>query len=143
MKMMKMNKLYECKHYQNVSSYVQSKKKNYLRTRPLPRYLSPSAHYKGRNTFPEIFTLFHFPQKSTVAAKSGENRKFSTLHRTLLCYPFGKKIRSKSLYLLRFLKYSHFSIFRKNPRWLPKVAWSSSRGEIQSQSGSPNPNVIS
>ena len=28
----------------------------------------------------EIFTLFHFPQKSKMAVKSGENRNFSPLH---------------------------------------------------------------
>ena len=141
-------------------------------TRPLPRYLSPTEHYRGTNIFSEIFTPFHFPQKSKMAAKSGENRNFSPLHRTLLyylagqnfarnrtnCYgfrdihtfsfsakiqdgrqkwrkskfypfaqdtlvlPCGSKIRSKSLYLLRFSRYSHFFIYRKNPRWPPKVA---------------------
>ena len=30
-------------------------------------------------------------------------------------------MRSKSLYLVRFSRYSHFFIFRKNPRWPPKV----------------------
>ena len=39
----------------------------------------------------EILTLFYFPQKSKMAAKSGENRYFSPLHRTLLCYPSGQK----------------------------------------------------
>ena len=38
-----------------------------------------------------------------------------------LVVPFWSKIRLKSLYLLWFYRYSHFSIFRKNPRWLPKV----------------------
>ena len=109
----------------------------------------------------EILTLFYFPQKSKMATKSGENRYFSPLHRTLLCYPSGQKfawnrsisygfrdihtfpfsakiqdgcqkwwklkfypfaqdilvlpsrskIRSKSLYLLWFSRYSHFFIF--------------------------------
>ena len=121
----------------------------------------------------EIFTLFHFPQKSKMAAKSGENWNFTPLHRTLLYYlagqkfarnrsisygfrdihtfsffsakipdgrqkwrklkfsPFAQetlvppcrsKICSKSLYLLRFTRYWHFSIFRKNLKWPPKVA---------------------
>ena len=39
----------------------------------------------------EIFILFHFPQKSKMAAKSGENRTFSPLHRTLLYYPVGQR----------------------------------------------------
>ena len=34
----------------------------------------------------------------------------------------GSKIRSKSLYPLRYSRYRHFLIFRKNPRWPPKVA---------------------
>ena len=36
--------------------------------------------------------------------------------------PYRLKIRSKLLYLLRFSRYCHFFIFRKNPRWLQKVA---------------------
>ena len=43
----------------------------------------------------EIFTLFHFPLKSKMAANL--------------------------LYLLRFSRYSHFFIFPKNLRWPPKV----------------------
>ena len=119
----------------------------------------------------EIFTLFHLPQKSKMAANSGENRNFSPFHRTLLYYPAGQKfacnrsisygfrdihtfsfsakiqdgrqkwrksnffpfaqdtlvlphgskICLKSLYLLRFSRYSHFFIFRKNLRWPPKI----------------------
>ena len=58
----------------------------------------------------EILTLFHFPRKSKIAARSGENWNFPPFHRTLLYHPV--KIRSKSLYLLRFSRYWHFSIFR-------------------------------
>ena len=111
----------------------------------------------------EILTLFYFPQKSKMVAKSGENQYFSPLHRTLLFYPSGQKfawnrsisygfrdihtfpfsakiqdgcqkwwklkfypfaqdilvlpcrskIRSKSLYLLWFSRYSHFFIFSR------------------------------
>ena len=39
----------------------------------------------------EIFTLFHFPLKSKMAAKSGENWNFYPRHRTLLYYPVGQK----------------------------------------------------
>ena len=39
----------------------------------------------------EIFTLFHLPQKSKMATKSGENPNFTPLHRTLLYYPAGQK----------------------------------------------------
>ena len=109
----------------------------------------------------EILTLFHFPQKSKMAAESGENLNFPPLHRRLLYHPVdqkfarnrsisysfrdidtfsfsakiqdgrqkwrkfkfspfwqdtlvppcGSKIPSKSLYLLRFFRYWHFSIF--------------------------------
>ena len=120
----------------------------------------------------EILTLFHFPRKSKMAARSGENWNFPPLHRRLWYHPVGQKfarnrsisygfrdidtfsfsakmqdgrgkwrklkvfpfaqdtlvpscgskIRSKSLYLLRFSRYWHFSIFCENPRWPPKVA---------------------
>ena len=64
---------------------------NPVRTRPLPRYLSPAEHYRGINIFSEIFTFFHFPQKSKMAAKSGENPNFTPLHRILSYYPGGQK----------------------------------------------------
>ena len=69
-------------------------------TRPLPRYVSPAEYRRGRNT----------------------KLKISPLHRTLLYHAVGSNFRSKSLYLLRFSRYWHFLIFRKNPRWPPKVA---------------------
>ena len=68
----------------------------------------------------EIFTLFHFPQKSKKAAKSGENLNFSPWHTILLCHPVGQKF-AQNLYLVRFSKYSLFLIFHKNPRWPAKV----------------------
>ena len=55
--------------------------------------------------------MFYIPLKSKMAAKSGENWNFSPLHRTLLYYPVGQKIRSKSLYLVRFSRYSQFFLF--------------------------------
>ena len=42
-------------------------------TRPLPGYVSPVEHNRGRNTFSKIFTIFHFPLKSKMATESGEN----------------------------------------------------------------------
>ena len=39
----------------------------------------------------KILTLFHFPQKSKMAAESGENLNFPPLHRTLLYHPAGQK----------------------------------------------------
>ena len=46
----------------------------------------------------EILTLFHFPQKSKMAAESGENLNFSPLHRRLLYHPVGQKFaRNRSI----------------------------------------------
>ena len=39
----------------------------------------------------EILTLFHFPQKSRMAAESGENLNYCPLHRTLSYHPVGQK----------------------------------------------------
>ena len=39
----------------------------------------------------EILTLFHFPQKSKMAAESGENLNFPPLHRRLLYHPVVQK----------------------------------------------------
>ena len=42
--------------------------------------------------------LILFPRKSKMAAKSGENRTFSPLHRTLLYHPVGQKFaRNRSI----------------------------------------------
>ena len=46
------------------------------KTRSLPWCLSPAEHYRGRDTVSEIFTIFHFPLKSKMAAKSGETEIF-------------------------------------------------------------------
>ena len=46
----------------------------------------------------EILTLFHFPQKCKMAAKSGENRNFPPLLRRLLYHPAGQKFaRNRSI----------------------------------------------
>ena len=59
-------------------------------------------------TISKIFSLFYFPLKSKMAAKSSENSNFPPLHRTLLYYPAGQKVCSKSLYLVWFSRYSLF-----------------------------------
>ena len=57
----------------------------------------------------EIFTLFHFPQKSKMAAKSGENWKFSPWHRKLLYYPACQKFAwNRSIYVTVFKIFTHF-----------------------------------
>ena len=57
----------------------------------------------------EIFTLFHFPQKSKMAAKSGKNWIF-LLHRTLLYSPVDQKFaRNRSIsYGFEIFKLFHF-----------------------------------
>ena len=46
----------------------------------------------------DIVTLFHFPQKSKTADKTGENCNFSPLHRILSYYPAGPKfVRNRSI----------------------------------------------
>ena len=69
----------------------------------------------------EIFTLFRFPAKIQNGRQKWRKLKFFPLCIRSSCTTCGSKIRSKSLYLLRFSRYSHFFVFHKNPRWLPKV----------------------
>ena len=70
----------------------------------------------------EIFTLFHFPLISKMAAKSGENWKFSPLKKTLLYYPVDQKFARNRSISYHFEEIFWMLIFRKNPRWSPKVA---------------------
>ena len=58
----------------------------------------------------EILTLFHFPLKSKMAAKSGENLNCFPWHSILLYYPAGQKFTHRSISCKRFSKYSllHF-----------------------------------
>ena len=72
-------------------------------------------------TVAEIFTIFHFPLKSKMAAKSGENWIFFPRHRILLYGPMSQKFTRNRYISYRFSRYSHFFIFCLNPRWLPKV----------------------
>ena len=71
--------------------------------------------------FRDIHT-FSFSAKIQDGRQKWQKLKFFPLAQDTVVLPCGSKIRSKSLYLLRFSRYSHFFIFRKNPRWLPKVA---------------------
>ena len=65
---------------------------------------------------------FSFSAKTQDGRQKWRKLKFFPFAWDTLAIPCGSKIRSKSLYLLRFSRYSHFFIFRKNPRWPPKVA---------------------
>ena len=71
--------------------------------------------------FRDIHT-FSFSAKIQDGRQKWRKLKFLPFAWDTLAIPCGSKIRSKSLYLLRFSRYSHFFIFRKNPRWPPKVA---------------------
>ena len=65
---------------------------------------------------------FPFSAKIQDGRRKWRKMKFFPFGQGTLVSPCGSKIRSKSLDLLRFLRYWHFFIFSKNPRWPPKVA---------------------
>ena len=71
--------------------------------------------------FPDIHT-FSFSAKIQDGRQKWRKLKFFPFAEDTLIIPCGSIIRAKSLYLLRFSRYSHFFIFHKNPRWPPKVA---------------------
>ena len=73
------------------------------------------------HVFRDIHT-FSFSTKIQDGRQKWRKLKFLPFAWDTLAIPWGPKICSKSLYLLRFSRYSHFFIFRKNPRWPPKVA---------------------
>ena len=66
--------------------------------------------------------FFHLLQNSKMATKSGENSNFTPLHRTLLHYHAGQKFARNRSISYGFRDIHTFFIFRKNLRWLPKVA---------------------
>ena len=72
-------------------------------------------------SFRDIHT-FSFSAKIQDGHQKWQKLKFFPFALDTLLLPCGSKIHSKSLYLVRFSRYSHFFIFRKNPRWPPKVA---------------------
>ena len=71
--------------------------------------------------FRDIHT-FSSSAKIQDGRQKWQKLKFFPFAQDTLVLPCGSKIRSKSLYLVRFSRYSHFFIFHKNPRWPPKVA---------------------
>ena len=70
--------------------------------------------------FRDIHT-FSFSAKIQDGQQKWRKLKFFPFAKDTVALPCGSKIRSKSLYLLRFSRHSHFLIVRKNPRWPPKV----------------------
>ena len=65
---------------------------------------------------------FPFSAKIQYGRRKWRKMKFFPFGQDTLVSPCGSKNRSKSLDLLRFSRYWHFFIFRKNVRWPPKVA---------------------
>ena len=70
----------------------------------------------------KIFSLFYFPTKIQDGRQKWQKLKIFPLSIGYSCTTLRVKIRSKTIYLLQFSRYSHIFIFRKNPRWPPKVA---------------------
>ena len=70
----------------------------------------------------KIFSMFYFPTEIQNGRQKWQKLNFFPLCIGYSCTTLWVKIRSKMIYLLRFSRYSHIFIFRKNPRWLPKVA---------------------
>ena len=56
-----------------------------------------------------------------VGQKFARNRSISYHFEDIFNVNFPQKSKMAA-YVLRFSRYSHFFIFRKNPRWPPKVA---------------------
>ena len=65
---------------------------------------------------------FSFSAKIQDGRQKWRKLKFPQFAQDTPVPPCGSKIRSNSLYLLPFSRYWHFFIFRKSPRWPPKVA---------------------
>ena len=84
-------------------------------------FISRQALQGNKYLFRDIHT-FSFSTKIQDGRQKWQKSKFYPFSPETLVLPRGSKIRSKSLYLLRFSRYSHFFIYRKNPRWPPKVA---------------------
>ena len=70
--------------------------------------------------FRDIHT-FSFSAKIQDGCQKWQKLKFFPLAQDTPVLPCGSKIHLKSLYLLRFARYSHFFIFCSNPRWPTNV----------------------
>ena len=70
-------------------------------------------------TVSEIFSMFYFPLKSKMTAKSGKNLNFSPRHRILLYYPVGQKFASN-----RSTSYHFQAIFNVLPNVFLYIGYS-------------------
>ena len=73
-------------------------------------------------TVPEILTFLGFPQKSKMAAKSGEKIEIFQFSIGYFAITLWVKNSVKITLSLAVSEILTFSVFRKNPRWPPKVA---------------------
>ena len=73
-------------------------------------------------TVSEILTFWGFPQKSKMAAKSGEKIEIFQFCIGYFAITLRVKNSVKITLSLAVSKILTFSVFRKNPRWPPKVA---------------------
>ena len=74
-------------------------------------------------TVSKILTFLGFPQKSKMAAKSGEKIEiFQFCIGYFAIYPMDQKFCKNHSISCGFRDINIFSVFRKNPRWPPKVA---------------------
>ena len=99
--------------YRSAITHLRQPSKS-TKTRPLPWYLSPAAHYRGRNTFSEISTLFSFFTKIQDGRQKWRKSKFFPFPQDTLVLPCGSKIWLKSLYLLWFEIFTHFHFPQKS-----------------------------
>ena len=65
---------------------------------------------KGKKYFFRDIPIFHFPLKSNMAAKSGED--FSPLYSRILYFPVVQKFAQKRSISYHFSRYSQFLTFR-------------------------------
>ena len=73
-------------------------------------------------TVSEILTFLGFPQKSKMAAKSGEKIEIFQFCIGYFAITLRVKNSVKITLSLAVSEILTFSVFRKNPRWPPKVA---------------------
>ena len=66
--------------------------------------------------------IFSFFAKIQDGRQKWRKLQFFNFVQNTFLLPCESKILSKSLYLLRFVRYSDFFVFRKNSRWPPKVS---------------------
>ena len=108
--------------YHSVGSKIRSKLLYLLR---FSRYWHFLIFRENQRWPPKVAKIENFPLCTgdfctTLWAESGENWNLSPLDWTLLYHPVSQKF-ARNHSISYSLRYWHFSIFCKNPRWPPKV----------------------